>query len=89
MSDQLVAHAHFRAEVMRKVRSIRDEEIRKLTRADEDSKNEERTTKRDKEKKQKRENMLKGMSADEQRKFLDKEREKDLKKSQKKMTRKG
>ena len=89
MPDQLAASAHFRPEVMRKVRQTRDDRIRKLQREDEDEKAEERSAKRDKEKKEKRDAKLNGLSADEQRKFLDKEREKEMKKSQKRMTQKG
>lgn len=89
LPDQLVSSAHFRPEVVRKLRQTREEELRKLRRLDEDEKAEERTAKKDKEKKEKRDAMLRAMSAEEQRKFLEKEREKDLRKSQKKMTRKA
>ena len=89
LPDQLVSSAHFRPEVARKVRQTREDELHKLRRLDEDEKAEERSTKKDKEKKEKRDAMLRTMSAEEQRKFLEKEREKDLRKSQKKMTRRG
>ncbi|KAH0559417.1 hypothetical protein GP486_004064 [Trichoglossum hirsutum] len=89
LPDQLVSSAHFRPEVSRKVRQTREDELRKLRKMDEDEKAEERNTKKDKEKKEKRDSMLRTMSADEQRKFLEKEREKDYRKSQKKMTRRG
>ncbi|KAI9891732.1 MAG: hypothetical protein M1814_002482 [Vezdaea aestivalis] len=89
MADQLVVHARFRPEVLRKVRQTREDEIKKLQRVGADEKAEERLTKREKEKKEKREATLKGLSADEQRKYLDKERDRDFKKNQKKMTRKG
>jgi septal ring factor EnvC (AmiA/AmiB activator) len=89
LPDKLVSSAHFRPEVLRKVRQTREEESRKLRKADEDEKAEERTLKRDKDKKEKREAMLNALSADEQRKFLDREREKDIRKGQKKMTKKG
>lgn len=56
---------------------------------DEDEKAEERKLEGDKKKKAEREAKLKGMNADEQRKFLDRERERDQKRSTKKMTRKG
>ncbi|KAI9800029.1 MAG: hypothetical protein M1833_003558 [Piccolia ochrophora] len=86
LPDQLASSAHFRPDVMRKVRQTRDDQTRKLQRADEDEKAEERATKRDREKKEKREAMLKNLTADEQRKYLDKEREKGLRKNQKKVT---
>ncbi|KAI9767882.1 MAG: hypothetical protein M1840_005375 [Geoglossum simile] len=89
LPDQLASSARFRPEVNRKLRQTREDELRKLRRLDEDEKAEERTAKKDKEKKEKRDVMLRTMSAEEQRKFLEKEREKDLKKSQKKMSRKG
>ena len=87
--DQLVLSAHFRPEVARKLRQTRQDELRKLRRLDQDEKAEERSAKKDKEKKEKRDATLRTMSAEEQRKFLEKEREKDLKKSQKKMSRKA
>ncbi|KAI9837772.1 MAG: hypothetical protein M1819_006706 [Sarea resinae] len=89
LPDQLVAQAHFRPEVTRKIKSTRDDESRKLRRADEDEKAEERRLKQEKEKREKREKLLKGLSADEQRKFLEKEREKETRKSQKRMTKRG
>ncbi|KAI9754989.1 MAG: hypothetical protein M4579_004463 [Chaenotheca gracillima] len=89
LSDRLVASAHFRPEVMRKVRATRETQVRKLRKADEEEEAEERATKKEKEKKEKREALLKGLSADEQRKFLDKEREKDQRKNQKKITSRG
>ncbi|KAI9846394.1 MAG: hypothetical protein M1837_003985 [Sclerophora amabilis] len=86
LPDRLVASAHFRPEVMRKVRQIREDQIRKLQKTDEGEKAEERALKRDRDRKEKRDATLKGLSAEEQRKFLDKEREKELKKGQKRMT---
>ena len=81
MPDQLVSGAHFRAEVLRRVKATRDEEIKKIRKLDESEKAEGRKTATDKAKKDERERKLKGMSADEQRKFLDKERDKDQRKS--------
>ena len=86
MQDQLVSTVHFRPEAMRKVRQTRDEEIKKIKKVDDDEKAEERRVKGDKEKKEKRDATLKGMNADEQRKYLEKEREKDARRSQKKRT---
>jgi hypothetical protein len=89
LSDKLVASAHFRAEVLRKVRNVREEEIKKLRRVEEEEKAEERRIAAEKIKKEERERLLRGMSADEQRKFLDREAQKDQRRSMKKSTRKG
>lgn len=85
-ADRLVAVAHFRAEVMRKVRHAREEEIKKLRRADEEEKAEERKLAAEKIKKEERERILRGMNAEEQRKFLERERERGQKRSMKKYT---
>ncbi|KAI9883790.1 MAG: hypothetical protein M1823_004421 [Watsoniomyces obsoletus] len=87
--DQLVSSAHFRPEVTRKIRQTRDEHINRLQRAEEEEKAGERQSKRDKERKEKREATLKGLSAEEQRKFLERERDKSMRKTQKKMTQRG
>lgn len=87
MADKLVASAHFRGEVMRKIRNTREEEIKKLRRADEAEKAEERKFAAEKLKKEERERLLRGMSADEQRKYLEREREKENRRSTKKSTR--
>jgi Protein of unknown function (DUF1682) len=84
--DILVQVAHFRPEVMRKVRNTREETIKRLQRVDEDEKAEERAAEREKAKKLKRDMELKGLSAAEQKKYLEKEKKQELKKTQKKMT---
>ncbi|KAL8687591.1 MAG: hypothetical protein Q9218_006279, partial [Villophora microphyllina] len=89
LSDTLVSTAHFRAEVTRKIRTTRDEEIRKLKKADEGEKAGERRLEAEKKKKEMRDTRLKGLSAEEQRKFLEKEREKGQKKQEKRMSRKA
>lgn len=88
LPDQLCG-SKFRPEALRRVKATRDEEARKLRRVDDDEKAEERRLKSEKEKKDKRDAQLKVMSADEQRKFLEKERERDNKRSMKKRTTKG
>ncbi|EPS27528.1 hypothetical protein POX_e06492 [Penicillium oxalicum] len=88
-ADKLVAVAHWRPEVMRKIRSVRDEEIKKLRRAEEEEKAEERKLAAEKIKKEERERLLRGMTAEEQRKYLDRESQKEQRKSMKKHTRKG
>ncbi|KAJ6032680.1 hypothetical protein N7540_003412 [Penicillium herquei] len=87
--DKLVAAAHFRGEVMRKVRSVRDEEIKKLRRVEDEEKAEERKLAAEKVKKDERERLLRGMTADEQRKYLDRESQKEQRRNQKRMTRRG
>ncbi|KAI4204982.1 MAG: hypothetical protein LQ350_000834 [Teloschistes chrysophthalmus] len=89
LPDTLVATAHFRPEVTRKVRTIREEEMKKLKKADEGEKAEERRLEAEKKKKEIRDTRLKGLSAEEQRKFLEKEREKGQKKQEKRMSRKA
>ncbi|KAK6512323.1 hypothetical protein TWF481_001211 [Arthrobotrys musiformis] len=89
LPDFLVTNARFRPEVSRKVRATRDEERRKLERAEEDKKAEERQAAKDEKKKQDRDAKLRGLSADEQKKFLDKEKEKELKKAAKKQVRRA
>ncbi|KAL8933249.1 MAG: hypothetical protein Q9216_006450 [Gyalolechia sp. 2 TL-2023] len=89
LPDLLVSTAHFRPEVTRKIRTTREEETRKLRKADEGEKAEERRLEAEKKKKGMRDSRLKGLSAEEQRKFLEKEREKGQKKQEKKMSRKA
>ena len=87
LSDRLVSSAHFRPEVTRKLRNTREEEIKKLKRVDEDEKAEERKLAAEKVKKQGRERLLRGMSAEEQRKYLEKEKEREQKRGLKKSRR--
>ena len=63
--------------------------MKKLQRVSETEKAEERNLARDKVKKEDRDRKLRGMSSEEQKKFLDRERERDTKKREKKMTKKG
>jgi hypothetical protein len=86
LPDILVKQAHFRPEVMKRVRATREEEIKKIKKISEEEEAEARKEKADREKKEKRDATLKGLSAEEQRKFLEKEREKELRKSQKRRT---
>jgi len=86
LTDLLVQGAHFRPEVLRKVRTTRDDTIRKLQKADEEEKAEERNVEREKAKKLKRGLELKNLDAKGQKKYLEKEKEREMRKSQKKMT---
>jgi len=89
LTDTLVQSAHFRPEVLRKVKTTRDDMIRKLQKADEDEKSEERSLEREKAKKLKRDLELKALDAKGQKKYLEKETLREMKKSQKKQTQRG
>ncbi|KAF1816558.1 DUF1682-domain-containing protein [Eremomyces bilateralis CBS 781.70] len=89
LPDLLVSSARFRPEVMRRVKQTREEESRKIRKATEGEVAEERKMKADREKKEKRDAQLKNMSADEQRKFLEKEREKENRRKSKRQTMRG
>lgn len=82
--DVLVQGAHFRPEVMRKVKQTREDQMKRLQKADEEEKAEERAVEREKAKKLKRDLELKGLDAKAQKKYLEKEKEKQIRKSQKK-----
>ncbi|RDW65525.1 putative UPF0674 endoplasmic reticulum membrane protein [Coleophoma crateriformis] len=89
LPDQLVQGAHFRPEVMRKVKQTREDQIKRLQKADEDEKAEERAFEREKAKKLKRDLELKGLDAKAQKKYLEKEKEKEMRKAAKRQTQKG
>jgi len=89
LTDHLVANAHFRAEVLRKVKATREEETRKLKRALEEETKEERELKLAEKKKADRDAKLRAMSAAEQKKFLEKERQREAKDAMKRQARKG
>ncbi|ESZ93232.1 putative UPF0674 endoplasmic reticulum membrane protein [Sclerotinia borealis F-4128] len=89
ITDQLASGAHFRPEVMRKVRMTREDTIKRLQKVDEDERAEERAIEREKSKKLKRDLELKGLDAKAQKKYLEKEKEKEMRKAQKKQTQRG
>lgn len=89
LPDVLVQSGRFRPEVRRKIQAVREEEQKKLRKVSDDEKAEERRLDGEKKKKEMRDNRLNGMSAEEQKKFLEKEREKNTKKQEKKMSRKA
>ncbi|KAK3634588.1 hypothetical protein LTR56_015168 [Elasticomyces elasticus] len=89
LPDHLVSTAHFRPEAMRKIKATREEQMRKIRKVDEDEKSEERRLQSDKLKKEERDRKLGKLSDTEQKKFLEKEREKETRKSQKKQSVKG
>lgn len=86
VSDVLASSAHFRPEVHRKVKAARDATIKAIQKAEDDEKAEERALEREKAKKAKRDAELKALDAKAQKKYLDREREKELRKSNKKQT---
>lgn len=89
LPDALVANAHFRPEIMKKVNAVREGEKSKLKKVSDKEKEEERLLQMEKLKKDERDRKLKGMSAEEQRKFLEREAEKSRKKQEKKMQKRG
>ncbi|RYO89213.1 hypothetical protein DL762_003357 [Monosporascus cannonballus] len=86
MSDHLAASAHFRPEVLRKVRNVRDENVKQIQRLAEEEKAEERALERDKAKKAKRDAALSALDAKAQKRYLEKEKEKEMRKAAKKQT---
>ncbi|KAK9383900.1 uncharacterized protein V2V93DRAFT_319174 [Kockiozyma suomiensis] len=86
--DVAVIKAHFRPEVSRKLKAVREEEVRKLKKMAEEERAEELAKQRAQEKKAQKQSISK-LSPEEQKKALQKEREKELRKQQKKMTRRN
>lgn len=82
MPDALANVAHFRPEVMRKVRATREEEAKRIKKLGSDEKAEERRLNAEKQKKQERDAKLSALSSAEQKKFLEKERTREFRKSQ-------
>lgn len=71
---------------MRKVRTTRDDMVRKIQKIELEEKSEERALELEKVKKQKREAELKGLDAKAQKKYLAKEQEKEQRKAAKKQS---
>jgi hypothetical protein len=86
LPDILVKQAHFRPEVLKRIKQTREEEIKKIKKVGEEEEAEQRKEKQDREKKEKRDKMLGGLGAEEQKKFLDRERDKEMRKAQKRRT---
>jgi hypothetical protein len=89
LPDFLVGQGRLRPEVRRKIDAIRETEKGKLKKISDKEAEEERLRTMEKMKKEEKERKMKGMSAEEQRKFLDREAQKDRKKQEKRMTRRG
>ena len=84
--DHLVSTAHFRPEALRKIKTTREDEQRKIRKVDEDEKAGDRLEAGNKAKREERERKLGRMTDLEQKKFLDKEREKEKRKEGKRRT---
>jgi Protein of unknown function (DUF1682) len=89
LPDHLVQSAHFRPEILRKLNQTREAEIKKLKRVSDEEAEEERKRLAEKVKKEERDRKMRGMTADEQRKFLEKESTRKQKRDEKKMTKRG
>lgn len=89
LPDHLAANAHFRPEVNKKIKATRETESGKLKKVAAAEAEEDRMRQMEKLKKEDRDRKMKNMSADEQRKFLEKEAEKTRRKQTKKMSMKG
>jgi hypothetical protein len=81
-----VQTAHFRAEVNRKLRVVRDEQIKLIKKEAEDEKAEELRLEKEKLKKAKRDAELNALDAKAQKRYLEKEREKEMRKMTKRST---
>jgi hypothetical protein len=86
LPDHLAQSAHFRPEALRRIKQTRDEQIAKIRKVDEEEKAEERKIAADKLKREQRDAKLGRLSAEEQRKYLEKERERDSRKKMKRST---
>ncbi|KAI1351673.1 hypothetical protein F5Y01DRAFT_282288 [Xylaria sp. FL0043] len=86
LPDQLASVAHFRNEALRKVKSVREENIKQIQKLAEEEKAEERALERDKARKAKRDAELNALDAKAQKKYLEKEKEKEMRKAAKKQT---
>ncbi|KAK5081447.1 hypothetical protein LTR70_005808 [Exophiala xenobiotica] len=89
LSDHLANNARFRPEVTKKIRQTRETESSKLKKVAEKEAEEDRMLTMEKLKKEERDRKMKGMTAEQQRKFLEKEADKKRRKDSKKMTVKG
>jgi len=85
LPDDLVSKGKFRAEVQRRLKNTREDELKRVKKIIDEEKADERKVEADKKKKQDREELLRNMTPAEQRKYLDKEREKSQRKSMRRM----
>lgn len=89
LPDLLVKVAHFRPNVTRALKEVRDRQINRIRREAEDEKAEERALERERAKKAERDAKLAGLDAKQQKRFLEKEREKEMRKQTKRSTTRG
>ncbi|KAK5949940.1 hypothetical protein OHC33_009125 [Knufia fluminis] len=89
LADHLANNARLRPEVTKKIKQTRDNESGKLKKVADKEAEEDRLLQMEKLKKEERDRKMKGMSAEQQRKFLEKEAEKKRRKDTKRMTMKG
>ncbi|TGJ80679.1 hypothetical protein E0Z10_g8090 [Xylaria hypoxylon] len=89
LPDYLASAAHFRNEVLRRVKNVREENIKQIQKGAEEEKAEERALERDKVRKAKRDAELNALDAKAQKKYLEKEKEKEMRKAAKKQTVRG
>jgi len=88
LTDVVIANKP-RPEVLRKIKETREIETKKIEKQEQSEKSEARKTQNEKTKREEREKKLKSMNADEQRRFLERERERDVKRSMGRRTIKG
>ena len=86
LPDLLVEKAHFRPEVTKKVKAVRESLASQLQKKLDEEKSEDRAIEKEKAKKAKRDAELAGLDAKAQKRYLEKEQERLFKKSQKKTT---
>lgn len=86
LPDALVHSAQFRPEVTKKLRATREAAVAQIRKAAEEERSEERAAEKEKARKAKRDADLKGLDAKAQKKYLEKEKEKEHRRGQKKMT---
>ncbi|KAM0299607.1 hypothetical protein HYE67_007536 [Fusarium culmorum] len=86
LPDVLVKVGHFRPEVTKKVRTIREHAISEIKKTAESQRQEELLLEKEKARKAKRDAELKGLDAKAQKRYLEKEREKEMRKNQKRQT---
>ncbi|KAM0276780.1 hypothetical protein ACHAQH_006429 [Verticillium albo-atrum] len=89
LPDSLVANGKFRPEIIRKVNRVREEAIAQLKKDADAVVTEERNAERERLKKVKRDQELAGLDAKQQKRYLEKEREKETRKAAKKQTMRG
>ncbi|KOS16978.1 UPF0674 endoplasmic reticulum membrane protein [Escovopsis weberi] len=89
LPDALVQSAHFRPEVLKRVRATREHMVAQIKKQAEEEKSEERALEKERAKKAKRDAELKGLDAKAQKRYLEKEKEKELRRSQRRSVMRG